>query len=222
VTSLLATLLLVAATGSAAFPAPGTYRYSASLGSQRVGEWTVGVKGENSNTEIDENSSASISGMQLSATASLVLGPDLAPLSYAGNYRTPMQSPNPAVTLTAASATVTGAVTAAAPKQLSLYGDTHHFVVVEPGLLAGLFALPAQLTAWKETSVTWIAPATGQAQELSVGQSGAQQRPPGVPANDVVLAIERPLVVTIWYDPTTLIPDEIAVPSQSAVLTREK
>jgi hypothetical protein len=220
VTSVLSAILLAGSV--AAFPAPGTYHYSASLAAQRVGEWTVMVKAQNADTEIDENSSASVAGMQLTASASLVLGADLAPLSYSGSYRTPMQSPNPAVTLTATSATVTGAVTSAGAKQFSLLPNTHHFVVVEPGLLAGLFALPAQLAAWKETSVTWITPATGEAQQLTVNPSSPQQAPNGVPVHDAILSIARPLVVTIWYDPTTLIPDQIAVPSQSAVLTREK
>jgi hypothetical protein len=222
VTPLISALLLAAAASGVGFPAPGSYRYSASMGAQRIGEWTVSVKAQNADTEIEENSSASVAGMQLTATASLVLGADLAPLSYSGNYRTPMQSPSPAVTLTATSATVTGAVTSSAPRQLSLAANTHHFVVVEPGLLAGLFALPAQLAAWKETSVTWITPATGEAQELAVNPSSTQQTPSGVPSSDAVLSIVRPLVVTIWYDPTTLVPDEIAVPSQSAVLTRDK
>lgn len=214
--------LLIAAAGATAFPSAGTYRYSASLGSQRIGEWSVTVKTRNGDTEVDESSAASVSGMQLTATASLLLDANLAPLRYAGTYRTPLQSPSPAVTLTATSATVTGAVTSAAPKQLSLAPNTRHFVVVEPGLLAGLFALPAQLASWKEPSVTWISPAIAQAQELAVDPSPTQQAPSGVPPHDVVLSIARPLVVTIWYDPSTLIPDEISVPSQSAVLTRER
>ncbi len=38
----------------------------------------------------------------------------------------------------------------------------------------------------------------------------------------LLLSIDRPLAVTIWYDPATLVPDQIAVPSQNAVLTRER
>jgi hypothetical protein len=216
-----AAIVLAAATG-AVFPAPGTYRYSASLGAQRVGQWSVTVKTNGPNTEIDETSSASVSGMQLAATASLILGPDLAPLSYSGSYRTPMQSPTPSVTLTATSATVQGAVTASGPRQLSLAPGTQHFVVIEPGLLAGLFGLPSQLGAWKATAVTWIMPATAQGQALTINPAATASRPSGVPPQDAVLSIDRPLVVTIWYDPTTLVPDDISVPSQNAELTRER
>ena len=54
-------------------------------------------------------------------------------------------------------------------------------------------------------------------------QSGAAAtRPAGVAAQDAVLAFNQPIAITIWYDPNTLIPDEILVPSQNAVLTRER
>jgi hypothetical protein len=72
---MLTTMLLAAAT--AAFPAAGTYRYTAALNGQRIGEWAVTVKAGNGDTEIDESSSANVAGMALSATAVLVLGPDL-------------------------------------------------------------------------------------------------------------------------------------------------
>jgi hypothetical protein len=100
--------------------------------------------------------------------------------------------------------------------------STQHFVVIEPGLLAGLFALPAQLAAWNDQSVTWITPTTAQAESLSANPSASVTRPADVAASDVVLSIERPTAVTIWYDPNTLVPDEIIVPSQNAVLIRER
>jgi hypothetical protein len=215
-------ILLAAVAAGVLFPAPGTYRYSASLGAQRIGEWTVSVKPNGADTEVDENSSASVAGMQLSATATLVLGADLAPTKYTGSYRTPGQSPTPSVSLTPAAATVTGTVTATAPQQLSLLAGTRHFVVIEPGLLAGLFVLPAQLDAWKETQVTWITPATGGAQLLAANPAAPTSAPAGVPPQDAVLSIDRPVVVTIWYDPATLVPDEVSVPSQNAVLIRER
>jgi hypothetical protein len=157
--------------------------------------------------------------MQVSATASLVLGPDLAPTRYNGSYRTPTQNPNVSVELTSNSATVVGALNAT-PAQITLTTNTQHFVVIEPGLLAGLFALPAQLGAWKDSSVTWITPATAQAQALTPNAALSAARPADVPSQDAVLSIEHPIAVTIWYDPVTLAPEQIVVPSQSAVLKR--
>lgn len=215
-------MLLAALASGAIFPAPGVYRYRASLAAQPVGEWAVSVKQAANDTEIDENSSATVMGMQLAATASLVLDPNLAPLKYDGNYTLSNQAHRVSATLTNGSAAVLS-VTATAPQQLALVAPTRHFIVVEQGLLAGLFVLPAQLAAWKETAVTWISPATAQSQLLTVAPAAATARPPnGVPPNDLLLSIDRPLAVTIWYDPATLVPDQIAVPSQNAVLTRER
>jgi hypothetical protein len=218
---MLPTILLAAVTASAAFPAPGTYRYAASLGGQRVGEWSVTVKSDTGDTEVDENSSASIGGMALSATAALVLGSDLAPSKYSGNYRMAGQNPTVSATLTSTTATVIGAMTNQ-PQQIVLRGATRHFVVIEPGLLAGLFALPAQLGAWNDQAVTWIAPATGQAQSLTANRNAGLARPANVASQDAAISIDQPLAVTIWYDPATLVPDVIIVPSQNATLTRER
>lgn len=219
---MLAALLLAAVAANAAFPAAGTYAYAASLNGQSIGKWTVTVKpGAGGGTELDENSSALVMGMQLAAQAALVLGSDLSPTRYDGHYHTPNQNPSVSVSLTPTTATVVG-ILSNQPQQLSLDASTRHFVVIEPGLLAGLFALPAQLGTWKDPAVTWITPTSGQAQLLSTGSASSESRPSGVGPQDVVLSITAPVSVTIWYDPATLVPDQIAVPSQSAVLTRLK
>jgi hypothetical protein len=218
---MLTTILLAAVAATSLFPPPATYRYAASLGGQPIGTWSVTVKAQQPGTEIDERSSASFAGMQLAATATLTLGANLAPTQYDGSYRAPGQNPTVGVTLTPSAATVSGTLTSQ-PQQLALVPNTDHFVVIEPGLLAGLFALPAQLATWKESQVTWITPTSARAQSLTVGPSTAAVRPAGIPAADVVLSIAQPIAVTIWYDPATLVPDEISVPSQSAVLTRQQ
>ncbi len=211
--------MLVAALSGAIFPAPGTYRYTASMSGKPIGSWSVSVASDAAQTTIDESTSAQVLGMQLAGTASLVLGPDLAPLRYSGRYQTPNQSPSVSVTLTAGSATAVGALTTQ-PQQLALVASTHHFVVIEPGLLAGLFALPAQMAAWKESTVTLITPATAGVQPLTASTSSSSPRPAGLSPQEAVLSIDHPIALTIWYDPTTLVPDEISVPSQNAVLTR--
>jgi hypothetical protein len=216
---LVASLLIAALAGGVNFPAPGTYRYAAAMSGAPIGAWAVTVSQTAGGAEIDEDSTASVMGMQLSAKASLVLGPDLAPTSYTGNYHTPSQNPVVSVTLTPSSATVTGAFNPT-PQQIALAANTRHFVVIEPGLLAGLFALPAQLLSWKDPAVTWITPATAQAQPLATISPTSLARPAGIPSNDAVVSIAHPVALTIWYDPSTDVPDEIVVPSQNAVLTR--
>lgn len=215
---MLSALVFAALTGGG-FPPAGAYRYSASMSGQSVGTWSVNVTEDEQHAEVDESSSALVFGMQLSATGSLMLGPDLAPTQYTGNYRTPTQTLNVRVGLTADSATVNGALTTQ-PKQVTLAPNTHHFVIIEPGLLSGLFVLPAQLKSWNDRAVTWITPATGQAQPVSTSTAASPARPSGIPSQDAVVAFDQPTAVTIWYDAATLVPDQINVPSQNAVLTR--
>src|SRR5271165_4276794 len=102
-------LAVILAAATATFPAPGTYAYAASVAGQPVGQWSVTVKNGDASTEIDENSAATVAGMQLSAQAALVLGSDLSPQRYDGHYQTPGQSPNVSVSLGPTSATVVGA-----------------------------------------------------------------------------------------------------------------
>ena len=189
------------------------------MSGQPIGQWNVTVKRNDSTTEIDENSWATVMGMTLSAKATLALGPDLSPTSYTGNYRAAGQDVAVTVALTPASATISGSQSDAA-HAVALVPDTHHFVVIEPGLLAGLFALPAQLASWNESTVTWLSPVTGSAQPLTKDAAASTARPAGVPAQDVELSLSGQTPATIWYDAASLIPDRIEVPSQHAVLTR--
>lgn len=212
-------LVLAAAAATVTFPASGAYSYTASLSGQPIGQWNVTVKRVDSTTEIDENSWASIMGMMLSAKATLVLGSDLSPASYAGSYRAAGQNLSPTVTLTPAFATMAGSASGPS-RTVALLADTHHFVVVEPGLLAGLFALPAQLASWNESTVTWLSPVTGAAQPLTKDASMSGARPAGVPAQDVELSLTGQIPLSMWYDPATFVPDRVEVPSQNAVLTR--
>ena len=211
--------MFAAVATTASFPAPGAYNYTASMSGQPIGQWNVTVKRNDSTTEIDENSWATVMGMTLSAKATLALGPDLSPTSYTGNYRAAGQDVAVTVALTPASATISGSQSDAA-HAVALVPDTHHFVVIEPGLLAGLFALPAQLASWNESTVTWLSPVTGSAQPLTKDAAASTARPAGVPAQDVELSLSGQTPATIWYDAASLIPDRIEVPSQHAVLTR--
>lgn len=204
---------------SSAFPASGSYSYAAALNGAPVGRWSVTVKQTGDGTEIDENSNASLQGIALGATATLTLAGDLSPSKYAGSYHTLGQNPMVSVTLTPNSASVAPAGGGAA-QTLALDPSTKHFIVVEEGLLAGLFALPAQLQSWKDTSVTWISPMNAAAVPVPTNPAPPTQRPANVPAADVALALAGQIPVTIWYDPATLVPDEILVPSENAVLTR--
>ena len=101
---------------------------------------------------------------------------NLAPVRYDGRYSAPGQSINVTVAVASNGATVTSPLaTTSGPLQLA--PGTTHFAIVEPGLLAGLFALPAQLNAWKESRVTWISPTSASSQFLSVGTAQRRRDP---------------------------------------------
>jgi hypothetical protein len=216
------TLTLAALAAGTSFLTPGTYQYTALLNGQPAATSKITVTRTGNATDIDEDSAGSLAGMRLSGKATLVLGADLAPMQYNGNYESAAQKATVTVALTPTSATIAGSAATGGSQLLALSANTRHFVVIEPGLLAGLFALPAQLESWKDPAVTAIAPMSGHAEALSTDPASAAARPTDVPAQDAVLSFGGQFPFTIWYDPTTFVPDEVIVPMQHVVITRAR
>jgi len=198
---------------------PGTYTYSASLGGAPTGTSTLRVERDGASTKIDETAQGSLDGMQMSATDALEIASDLAPTQYNGSYTAGPNTQAVTAALSSDSATVVGP--GGQTQTIALPQDVKHFVVIEPGLVAGLFALPAQMQAWNDGTVLAIAPAYGRAEPLPAS-SQSPPRPAGVPATDVPLSFGGQLPFTIWYDPATFVPDQIVVPSQNVVVTRTR
>ncbi len=179
---MLASLMLAAATATASFPAAGTYRYSATLNGQPAGHWTLNVKAGSDGTEIDEDSVATFMGVQMSAKAALVLGPDFSPVKYRRKLSRRRAQPDRQRRRDVKRgyryelASAAGKKSRARP-QHAASGD-HRC-----GLAAGLFVLPAQLAAWREDSVTWVTPISAEAASLAT-QSAPSSPPDGVPPND--------------------------------------
>jgi len=210
---------MVAALGANPSLPAGSYRYTATLNGKTAGSTTLTVQDSGGNTKIDENATASTSGIDFTGNASLVLGADLVPTQYAGSYKMGGQQAKVDVSLTPTTATVTGAANPR-PQTFALDANAKHFVVIEPGLLAGLFALPAQTQAWNNAAVTAIVPVFGREESLAFAANPSAPRPAGVPAADVALDVAGPYQLTVWYDPATLIPDEFVLASQNATVTR--
>jgi hypothetical protein len=78
------------------------------------------------------------------------------------------------------------------------------------------------MEAWKDMPVLAIAPSYGRGENLAVDTAAKPQRPSTVPAHDVAVSFRGSLPFTIWYDPMTFVPDEIDVPSQNVVVTRQR
>lgn len=219
---MLAPILILAAATTVAL-SPGAYRYAATLNGASAGTTSIAVNRDaGGQTTISEDANGSLQGIAFSGKASYVLGADNDPLSYSGNYNVAGQTPSVSATFSGQSASVSGPMSpGGGPQTFSLLHGTTHFAVIEPGLVAGLFALPVQMQAWNGAALTVIAPAYARAQPLEVQASAAPPpRPPGVPAGDAVLSFGGNLPFTIWYDPATQVPDEIDVPSQGASVSR--
>lgn len=200
--------------------AAGTYAYAGTYDGDPAGTSSVSVHQDNEGATIVERATGSINGLEMSGNATLTLGPDLAPMVYDGSYQSGALSTVVTVSVSAGFATVTSNSTEGRPQTFPLSNGARHFVVIEPGLVAGLFALPAQMAEWSDAPILAIAPSVARAQPFSLDGDAKPQRPADVPAADVQLSFGGQFAFTIWYDPTTLVPDEIVAPSQKLVVTR--
>jgi hypothetical protein len=220
VTVLGALAVIASLSAGTPFLTPGTYAYSATLSGAPAGSSNLTVLRDGQSTRIQEKASGTVNGLSVSATAQLTVGPDLTPQIYDGTYQSNGARTVVTVSLSSSAATVISTGSGGQPATFALSGDTRHFVVIEFGLVAGLFALPAQMEAWKDTPVLAIAPSYGRGENLAVDTGAKPARPSGVPAQDESVSFRAKLPFTIWYDPTTFVPDEIDVPSESVVVTR--
>lgn len=213
-------IVLAALSAGTPFLTAGVFHYSATLDGNPTGTSTVTVSRSGQSTTVQEKASGTVNGLSVSAVALLTIGADLAPQTYNGTYGSNGLQTVVTASLSPTSATVISSGSGGQPATFALSGGAAHFVVIEPGLLSGLFALPAEMEAWNDTPVIAIAPSYGRAENLSVDTSAKPQRPNGVPSQDSSVSFNGKLPFTMWYDAATFIPDEIDVASQSIVISR--
>jgi hypothetical protein len=214
---LLATAL--AATAPVPLIPPGTYTYTATMGGASVGTSTLTVKNVGTTTVIDEQVKGALSGSAASASDTLILGADLAPLSYQMNATEDGSPLKDSAHIENTTASVTDVHGKSA--SFDLLASTKHFVVADFGLFAGLLPLPAQMRAWDNAPFLVVVPELGRSATLVPDTSVTPQRPAGVPAQDVAISFSGDAPFTIWYDPATNLPDEIDVTSQGLTVTRQ-
>jgi hypothetical protein len=217
---MLATILLAALSGATPALTPGTYKYTATYEGVQSGTSTVSVRRTGDVTTIQETASGTINDIQVAGTVTLNLGADLVPTLYNGSYDSGAQHTVVTVTVGTTSATLVGSNTGGMQLAFPLKPPARHFVIVEPGLMAGLVGLPAQMQAWTYDPILAVAPSVGRSITYQLDTTAKPQRPDGVPAADSQITFGGPLSFTIWYDPATYVPDAVVVPSQNAVVTR--
>jgi hypothetical protein len=211
--------LAVAAAPAVQLPADGTYAYTGARAGQPFGHTRVTVSHDATTVTIVEDGNGAINGTTGTAQATLVLAAaDLSPTSYISKLAQGSDVTQSNVAFSGNTATLTGA---GDPQTFTLADGTTHFALADGALLDGFVALPAQLAAWNGSPATLLIPIYEQAIPLALSAT-APARPAGVPAGDKSITASVPVEVTEWYDPATMIPDEIDVPMLSLTITRQR
>jgi hypothetical protein len=211
-------LSLALNTSTPAMPPDGAYAYQ-TVAQDSVGTSSIVLKRVGAGVQITETTNGTIMGTAATAAATLTLNADLTPASYAGTYSGGGQNIQTIVTFSGAGASETfGGTATAAPTTFALDG-ANHFAVIDGALVSGFAMLPAQFTAWANGSIEVVAPIYGRSATIAV-TAGAGARPPHVPIVDVGLSVSGSVPFTEWYDPQTLILDEVDVPTQNVTITR--
>ena len=210
--------LVLAALTAAAAPPAGTYDYVTNLNGAQVLKTAVTVAHDPAgNTILSENGTGTMNGRSGSVNDTLTLDPSLVPVGYSALASlADSRSMQAKVTFGAGQALQTGDVT----KRYALSPDAKHFVVLDFGPFAGYFALPAQMQAWHDQPVTAIVPMYAQGVPIEIDKTIAPDRPKTVPAADTQISVKTPVQFTVWYDPKTLVVDELDVPSEGVSVTR--
>lgn len=196
----------------------GTYTYKTTYQGSSLGTSTVTVSNTSGSMQISEQTSGSYSGTSGNANATLVLNPDLSPASYKASGTMGGSPIADSATISGDTAQVTSAQGTTASFKLT--SGQKHFVVVDLGTMAGFVPLPAQMQAWSNASVCAVIPSFGQSVVISPDASTTPTRPAAVPATDSSLTFQGHTPFTVWYNPTTLVPDEIDIASQGVTITR--
>ena len=199
-------------------PADGTYTYVSSMNGTAIGKTAITVKHAAAGLVLTEQGGGTFNGQQGTVNDTLTLDPaQLAPTGYTLSANVDGRALNMALTFKGADAYQTGDVT---QKTYDLV-DAKHFVVLDMGPFSGWFALPAQMQAWNDAPAVAIVPAMGSGITIAPAASNPGARPKTVPPADQAIAITTPMPFTLWYDPKTMLVDQLDFPTQGVTVTRQ-
>ena len=204
-----------------ATPAPvaGTYTYVTVLNGAQVLKSAVTVKYDTAgNVVLSESASGQMNGRSGSISDTLTLDSALAPVGYSALASlADSRSMQSSLAFNGMQATQSGDVA----KTYNLVADAKHFVVLDFGPFSGYFALPAQMQAWNDAPVLAIMPMYAQGMPIAIDKTIDPLRPKAVPPSDEQISVKSPVQFTVWYDPKTLVVDEMDVPSEALSVTRQ-
>ncbi|GAC1658688.1 MAG: hypothetical protein NVS9B12_11290 [Vulcanimicrobiaceae bacterium] len=113
-------------------------------------------------------------------------------------------------------------ITAGTDKRtILLGGSSKAFIVLDAALVSGFFVLPAQMRAYADADTTVLVPGTGESTFLDVIAGNKPARPTDVPQTDASLSFAGEAPFVEWYDPHTLLVDQISLPGQNLTIKRK-
>ena len=211
------------ASAAALAPADGAYKYSVTRGGASVGSTIVAVKRAAPSITIHEVET--FGGVTETADESLDTV-DLSPTAYDATF--PVTSDVTAVTAHVAFYSGGARFTIdGVPGSTDFRNETGttRLVVVDGALASGFLFLPAQIRAQALNVFTVYAPSGAETFYCTINATATPPRPAGLPAPDVSLTVDGTsqsgnTEFVVWYDPTSLIVDEVDVPTQQVTIAR--
>lgn len=198
-------------------PPPGTHRYEAFMSAKSVGKSTVTLARTDTGTKVDERSEAHLPTGDSTSDSTMNLDGALSPTAYKASYTVQDSKMDVVVTFGNREATMTEGTDV---KTFPLGGSSKSFVVFDTTMASGFFLLPAQMRVLADADTTALVPGTGVATFLNPIPDNKPLRPAEVPAGDASLSIAGELPFVEWYDPQTLLVDEVQIPGQGLVVKR--
>jgi hypothetical protein len=204
-----------------ASPPDGTYAFTLTQNGQKFGDSSVTVKHDAVSLSVHEVES------RTSIASPYVVDESVDPIALTPTSYTATFPINASVVVTGHLAFDPGGATftvdgTSGSTDFRLEQGTTREVVLDGALISGFLLLPSQVKAQGLTSFTVVAPTGTQSVVAQVDPSAQPARPADVPASDTSLAISGNVNFVEWYDPQTMIVDEIDVPAQQVVINRTK
>jgi hypothetical protein len=220
--------LLAAAASAAGTPAAappdGTYAFVVTRGVQKSGDSTVTVKRMGAAIIVHEVETF----VGVTDTVDETLEPnDLLPTSYIASF--PLTSE---VGITAhlsfftegAKETVDGT---SGETDFRLETGTTRLIVVDGAMMTGFLFVPAQIQSLSLSTFTALSPSRADTYNCKVDPAAKPTRPATLPATDVSVTINGSsptgnVRFVEWYDPQSMIVDEVDVPAEQVTITRTR
>jgi hypothetical protein len=199
----------------------GAYSYTLKQNGSVLGTSTVTVKRAADGVHLRESETwTTLYGPVDAQAEEAVDGTSFAPLTWVATYTTGGGSYSLRLTINGSSAAQS--VDGSARMPLTLQPATQGMTVLDQALVSGFMVLPAQVAASKVVALTMLVPSANSALTLRIDRGALPARPASAAAADVGLSVSAPVALTIWYDPSSLVVDEVDVPSEALVIALTK